>query len=558
MLAELAVELLQPLLMAKIINDGVMKQDFYVVATWGSIMVLFSLLAFGAGILNTYFASHASQCFGYDIRKSLFRKIQSFSYSQYSLFPTGSLMTRLTNDVQQLQNTVFMMLRIMARAPLLIIGGLLMSFIVHPKLALFLAVVVPILFLFLLWIKKRGRKMFNVVQNKLDQVNNVMGENLDGMKLIRAFRRSDYEVNRFNQASDKLKKRTASVLRLMEVTMPTLLLLMNITIVCILWYGHQELVLGSANVGEIVAIVNYSTRITSSLSVFSFIIVAFSRAQASAQRINDVLQTTNQMEDSKHSFYAKINGEVSFNHVGFHYEGVDTWVLKDISFTVKSGQTVAILGGTGSGKSTLMNLIPRLYDTSEGAIFIDGVNIREYKQQDLRNQIGIVSQESMLFTGTVKDNILWGKRDATDDEIIAACKDAQIYTFVERLSEGLHTVIGQKGVNLSGGQRQRLSIARALIRKPSILLFDDSTSALDVRTEKQLLRALRNYKSTKIIVTQKISTARNADLILLLEDGKKVAEGTHEHLSKTSMLYQEILQSQLEERMNQNVMETTK
>lgn len=400
--------------------------------------------------------------------------------------------------------------------------------------------------------------MFNVVQNKLDQVNNVMGENLDGMKLIRAFRRSDYEVNRFNQASDKLKKRTASVLRLMEVTMPTLLLLMNITIVCILWYGHQELVLGSANVGEIVAIVNYSTRITSSLSVFSFIIVVFSRAQASAQRINDVLQTTNQMEDSKHSFYAKINGEVSFNHVGFHYEGVDTWVLKDISFTVKSGQTVAILGGTGSGKSTLMNLIPRLYDTSEGAIFIDGVNIREYKQQDLRNQIGIVSQESMLFTGTVKDNILWGKRDATDDEIIAACKDAQIYTFVERLSEGLHTVIGQKGVNLSGGQRQRLSIARALIRKPSILLFDDSTSALDVRTEKQLLRALRNYKSTKIIVTQKISTARNADLILLLEDGKKVAEGTHEHLSKTSMLYQEILQSQLEERMNQNVMETTK
>lgn len=453
MMAELVVELLQPLLMSKIINEGVMERDFQVVAIWGSVMLLFSLLAFVAGIFNTFYASHASQRFGYDVRKSVFQKVQSFSYSQFSLFPTGSLMTRLTNDVQQLQNTMFMMLRIMVRAPLLIIGGLLMSFIVHPTLALFLAVVVPILFLFLLILKRKGSKMFKIVQDSLDQVNTVMGENLAGMKLIRAFQRRDYEVNRFEEASNELMKRTVSVLRLMEVTMPALLLLMNITVVCILWFGHKELSLGTANVGEVVAIVNYSTRITSSLSVFSFIIMAFSRAQASAQRLDEVLMTPINMADIKEQKnITTMKGEITFSNVGFRYEGTDKWALRNITFTVGAGQTMAILGATGSGKSILMNLIPRLYDTSEGSVSIDGVNIRDYRQESLRHKIGIVPQESLLFTGTVKENILWGNRDATDEEIIAACKDAQIYKTIEKLPGGLQSIIGQKGINLSGGK----------------------------------------------------------------------------------------------------------
>lgn len=559
MLTELVVELLQPLLMAKIINEGVMKNDLNVIATWGGIMVLLSLVAFLSGIFNTYYASHASQSFGFDIRKNIFEKVQSLSYSQFSLFPSGSLMTRLTNDVQQLQNTMFMLLRIMVRAPLLIIGGLLMAFIVHPKLALFLAVVVPLLFLFLLFVMNKGSKMFKVVQEKLDNVNNVMGENLAGMKLIRAFLRRKHEINRFEVANDELKKRTASVLRFMEITMPSLLLLMNIAIICILWFGNREITLGSANVGEVVAIINYSTRITSSLSVFSFIIMAFSRAQASANRLNEILHTPSDMSDSENlDLGQNIKGEISFENVGFKYQDQENWALKNISFTVKSGHTLAILGATGSGKTSIMNLIPRLYDTTVGDIRIDGINVRDVKQDVLRQQIGIVPQEALLFTGTIRENILWGKRHASDEEIIEACRDAQIYPMIHKLPKGMLTLIGQKGVNLSGGQRQRLSIARALIRKPSIMLFDDSTSALDVQTEKQLLKALQKYKSTKLIVTQKISTAIHADSIMLLEDGEKIAEGTHDYLKQHSPLYQKILQSQLEERRENYAVETNK
>lgn len=558
MLTELVVELLQPLLMAKIINEGVMVKDLRAIAIWGGVMILFSILAFVSGIFNTYYASHASQSFGYDLRKNLFQHIQSLSYSQFSIFPSGSLMTRLTNDVQQIQNTMFMLLRIMIRAPLLIIGGLLMAFLVHPSLALILTIVVPFLFLFLVFIMNKGSKMFGVVQEKLDNVNTVIGENLSGMKLIRAFLRKDYEEKRFNEENDILKVKTASVLRYMEVTMPSLLLLMNIAIVFILWFGNQKITGGSANVGEVVAIVNYATRITSALSVFSFIIMAFSRARASSARISEVLNTSSQLNDKEDSKHIKdLQGEIDFRQVSFRYEKQNTWALKNLSFTVRTGETMAILGSTGSGKSTIANLIPRLYDSTEGTVSIDGVDVGNFKQEELRQYIGIVPQEALLFTGSIKDNILWGNRAASDEDIISACRDAQIYDMVRRLPEQFSTKIGQKGVNLSGGQRQRLSIARALIRKPRILLLDDSTSALDVNTEKKLLSALKTYHSTKIIITQKISTAIRADKILILKDGEKVAEGTHEYLKKHSRIYQEILLSQNEGRKDFCVAKTT-
>lgn len=558
MLAELVVELFQPLLMAQIINEGVMKQNLHTVIIWGSIMIFFSLLTFVAGIFNTFYASHVSQSFSYDMRKALFQRVQSLSYSQFTLFPKGSLMTRLTNDVQQLQTTIFMLLRIMLRAPLMIIGGLVMAFVVHPSLAMFLGVVVPVMFVFLLFLLNKGGKMFKTVQQKLDHVNNVMSENLAGMKLIRAFRRSDYEINRFEEANQQLKERTASVLRFMEVTMPVLLLLMNITVICILWFGNKEIMVGTANVGEVVAIVNYSTKITSSLSVFSFLIVAFSRSKASASRITEILDTPADMSDSAtQQHVGPLQGEVTFDNVGFYYQDKARRALNKLSFTVKSGQTLAVLGATGSGKTTLMHLIPRLYDASEGEVRIDGINVKDYNQDFLRKQMGIVPQEALLFTGTIKENLLWGKHDASDADIQEACEHAQIYETIQQLPGQMDAIIGQKGVNLSGGQRQRLTIARAFIRKPSILLFDDSTSALDTKTEQKLLRELRSYQGTKIIVTQKISTAIHADRIMLLQNGEKVAEGTHDYLQQHSSLYRDLLKSQLEGRGESYVMETT-
>ncbi|MGM9923568.1 MAG: ABC transporter ATP-binding protein [Bacillus sp. (in: firmicutes)] len=559
MLAELAVELLQPLLMARIINEGVMKENLHTVIVWGGVMMLFSMLAFGAGIFNTLYAAHASQSFSYDARKQLFRRVQALSYSQFNLFQGGALLTRLTNDVQQLQMTVFIMLRIMLRAPLLVIGGLVMAFIVHPSLSIFLAFVVPVLFIFMVFMLNKGGKMFKIVQQKLDHVNNVMGENLAGMKLIRAFRRSGHEMDHFKAANEALKERTASALRFMEITMPVLLLLMNTTIICMLWFGNKEIMAGNANVGEVVAVINYATRITSALSVFTFLITIFSRSRASAARVDEILQTPAEMTDTDGAGSGHpLKGEITFRNVGFYYEDETRWALKNLSFTVKPGRTMAILGATGSGKSTIMHLIPRLYDTSAGSVLIDGVDVRDYPQKFLRRQIGIVPQEALLFTGTIKENISWGKADATDEEIKEACEHAQIATAIEQLPGGMDAVIGQKGISLSGGQRQRLTIARALVRKPSILLFDDSTSALDAKTEEKLLQALDSYHGTKLIVTQKISTASHADVILLLEDGEKAAEGTHESLKRQSALYQKLLKSQLEGRGELRAVETGK
>ncbi|WP_163100785.1 ABC transporter ATP-binding protein [Peribacillus alkalitolerans] len=545
MLTELAVELWQPLLMAKIIDEGILKNDMSVILAWGGFMVLLSLVAFVSGILNSFYAAHVSQSFGFDVRQHLFEKVQSFSYANFNKIPSSSLITRLTNDVTQIQNTVFMSLRIMMRAPLLIIGGLVMSFVVHPKLALLLAVVVPILFFFLIWFMNKGRRMFKVVQEKLDGVNSVMQENLAGMKLIRSFLRRNFEGDRFEDANLELMKHTASVLRVMEVTMPVLLLLMNFSILGVLWFGSIEVNTGGAEVGEVVAIVNYSMRITSALSVFTFIIMAFSRARASAERITDVLDTEVVMKDNGEGTEKEsILGTVEFQNVSFQYPDTSTYVLNDISFKAGAGETIAILGATGAGKTSLFQLIPRLYDVSEGTILIDQLDVRAWKQDSLRNAIGFVPQDSILFTGTVAENIRWGKDDANMDEIMQAAEDAQIADTIGKLPNEYETKIGQRGVNLSGGQKQRISIARALVRKPRLLLLDDSTSALDLRTEAKLLHALKNYSCTTLIITQKVSTAKSADQILLLEDGRLIEKGTHTELLDNSSLYRKIFESQ--------------
>jgi ATP-binding cassette subfamily B multidrug efflux pump len=545
MLTELVVELWQPLLMAKIIDEGIMKKDMETVQLWGSFMVGLSFIAFLSGILNSFYAAHVSQSYGYDVRSFLFEKVQAFSFSDFNKFSSASLITRMTNDVTQLQNTLFMSLRIMMRAPLLIIGGLVMAFVVHVKLALILAVVVPLLFFFLVYLMNKGGELFRKVQEKLDIVNSVMQENLAGMKLIRAFLRRNHETDRFLDANQQLMKQTTYVLRLMEVTMPILLLLMNVSILGVLWFGSIELNAGGAQVGEIVAIVNYATRITSALSVFTFIIMAFSRAKASADRITEVLDTEVILIDCVDALHeGPQSGSIAFQNVSFRYPGTQEYVLKDIHFTIQPGEVVAILGATGSGKTTLFQLIPRLYDVTEGAIMVDGKDVREYSQEALREAIGFVPQEAFLFTGTVKENILWGKETATMDELIEAAQDAQIHETIMKLPHTYETKIGQRGVNLSGGQKQRMAIARALVRKPKILLLDDSTSALDLKTEAMLLMALKKYTCTTLIITQKISTAMQADKILLLHEGEISAQGNHEALLKESPLYLRIWESQ--------------
>ncbi|NIK78608.1 ATP-binding cassette subfamily B protein [Paenibacillus castaneae] len=546
MLVELIVELLQPYIISRIIDYGIGHNDLSTVLNWGGVLIGCSIVAFTVGILSSFFASHVSQSFGFDLRERLYDKIQAFSFANFNRFPESSLITRLTNDVMQLQNTVFMSLRIMLRAPLLVIGSIVMAFIVQPKLALCLAAAVPFLAVFLLWVLKKGEGLFRSVQQQLDQVNSVMQQNLIGMRIIRVFVRMKHESKRFAHSSEMLMNRTVSALRLTETTMPIVLLVMNASVMAVLWFGRIELDNSGATVGEVVAIVNYATRTTAALSIMSMIVVNFSRARASAQRIEEVLITEIDLKDSidSHAVVKLRQGSISFENVSFQYPDSEQSVLRNISFEAKSGQTIAIMGATGSGKSSLVQLIPRLYDVQGGTITIDGIDNRQLKLEQLRKQIGYVPQDIMLFTGSVEQNIRWGKEDASLEEIIEAAKLAQIHETIMKLPEQYNTIVGQKGVNLSGGQKQRLTIARALVRKPIILLLDDSTSALDVKTEAALLSGLKHMNCTTLLITQKISSTAGADQILLLDEGELIAQGTHELLIKESSLYLRIYESQ--------------
>lgn len=546
MLMELAVELVQPLIIARIIDDGILQQDLSVVIRWGGVLIGCSIVAFAAGVTNSFYSSHVSQSFGFDVRKTLYDKVQAFSFTNFNRFPASSLITRLTNDVTMLQNTVFMSLRIMLRAPLLVIGSVILAFMVNPRLALVLIVSVPLIIFFLLFIMKKAGKLFKMVQERVDQVNKVMQENLVGIRLIKAFLRARHEMNRFRQSSQDLMENTVKALRLVEVTMPIILLLMNASIMVILWVGSMEVTADRASVGEVVAVVNYATRMTGALSIVTMIIMVFSRAKASGNRVGEVLETTVDLVDRDASeSYPIQQGSITFDDVTFSYPESDEKVLRNLSFSIKAGQRAAILGATGSGKSTLFQLIPRLYDVDEGEIRIDHQELTSFKLEDLRRQIGFVPQEAMLFTGSVKENIAWGDDKASFEEIKEAAMRAQIHDTIMNLPKQYDTKLGQKGVNLSGGQKQRLSIARALVRKPKILLMDDSTSALDMKTEAKLLEQLSDLSCTTIMITQKISTTMASDHILLLDEGELLAEGSHQELLTSSPLYLKIVESQI-------------
>lgn len=550
MLMELFVELIQPLIMAKIIDDGVRAQNQQMIIQWGAVLLILSFIAFLAGVINSYFSSHTAQSFAFDLRNALFEKIQSFTLATYQKFSTASLITRLTNDVTQVQTVLFMSLRIMLRAPLAVVGSIVMAFVVNAKLALFLVIGAPIIFLFLIFMVAKGVSYFGKVQKRVDRLNRVLQENLQAMRLVKAYLRGKYETSRFEQVASHLKVDTVKALRTMEYIMPVLLFVMNMSLLAVLWFGTKQVATGTAPLGDIVAIVNYAMRITGSFSMFAFIIIFYARAKASAERMTEVLAVDNEVESTSSSIVGASSdlklGELVFHNVSFQYPGTDATVLSNVSFQVKSGEKLAIMGATGAGKSTLLQLIPRFYDVTEGQIYVEGKDVQQWDLQELRDIIGYVPQQSLLFTGSIADNVRWGDTKAEMDEVLNATMQAQIHASVEDFPSGYDTRVGQKGVNLSGGQKQRLSIARALLRKGHILMLDDSTSALDVKTEQALWDALSEESATMLVVTQKIRTAKGADHILLIDEGKVVAYGSHEALLQTSELYQKIAISQQE------------
>lgn len=556
LLIELAVELVQPLIISRIIDHGIRQHAVSVAWIWGGVLMVSALAAFLAGIASSFFASHVSQGFGYDLRDKLYEKVQSFSYEVFNRFAASSLITRLTGDITVLQDVIFMCLRFASRVPLVVVGSVVMALVVHVKLGLLLTVTVPVLLAFVLWMIRKASALFRTVQRRTDHVNGLIQENLTGMRLIRVFVRMSHEIGRFEQRNRALREGTVAALKLTETTMPFLLFIMNAGIIAVLWFGRIEIADGGASVGEVVAVINYSLRTIGALSALSWIMSSLSRGAASAGRVREVLEENDPVGERENRAggasgadveeeAASIQGRIEFREVSFRYPGRDVMALERISFTAEPGQRIAILGATGSGKSSLVQLIPGMYEPTEGTILIDGTDLRELDRKRLRRAIGYVPQEVMLFSGTIRENIAWGREDATLDQIETAARQAQIHDTIERLPQGYETRLGQRGVNLSGGQKQRLSIARALIRRPAILILDDSTSALDVRTEAALLKEISRLSCTTLLVTQKISSTMTADLILLLDDGRLIASGKHEELLQHSELYRRICESQL-------------
>ena len=557
MVVEVAMDLMQPRLMQQIIDVGIAQLDMSVVVNTGLLMVALALLGAFGGSGNLVFGVIAAQGLGADLRSALYRKVQSLSFGNLDELETGQLVTRLTNDVTQVQEVVLIVLRIMVRGPLMLVGGLVMATITSPRLALLFLLLSPIVLGLLTWMIRKAHPMFGAVQRRLDSLNTVMQENLAGMRVVKAFVRADHEKQRFGATNYELMDRTIRATRLVSVVRPFMMLALNLGVVGAIWFGGIQVVQGDMSVGQIIAFVNYLLRTLFSLMMVGMLLIRVSRAEASADRILEVLNTEPKIKNMPGAagvFSAR--GRVAFEHVAFSYDGhSDDPVLQNIDFVAEPGQMVAILGATGSGKSSMIHLIPRFYEVTGGRVTIDGVDVRDVEKEALRRNIGIALQESVLFSGAIRDNILYGRPDATNDEVVEAARAAQAHRFIGEFPDGYDTVLGQRGVNLSGGQKQRIAIARALITEPAVLILDDSTSSVDVETEAKIQDALIGLMRgrTSFVIAQRISTVLNADKILVLDDGTIAAEGTHRGLMRSSPLYREIYESQLGNGVGANV-----
>ena len=549
MLLEVAMDLMQPALMSRVIDVGVANADKAYIVRTCVLMFVCALLGVTGGLGNMYFSTRAGYGFARDLRSDLYRRIQSFSFSDIDRFKTGSLVTRTTNDVTQIQNAFTNCIRMLVRAPFLCIGGVVMVLVLNAKLSLVVLAAIPFLAAMIVFLLKRGRPLFTSMQEKLDRVNTVMQENLSGIRVVKAFARADHEKAKFKVANDDLCDSTMRAMMMMSMAFPLINLIMNATMILMYAFGGSMVFHGELTPGEIMAFSNYIMQILMSLTMSSFMLMFLSRAGVSIRRVLEVLNTQSDIVDGPDADAAVTRGEVAFDHVSFAYPGQSGNVLSDITFTARAGETVAILGSTGSGKSTLISLIPRLYDASAGSVRIDGRDVRAYHLNTLRGAIGVALQESVLFTGTIEENLRWGDENASPEEIRHAAAIAQADPFVEKLADGYQTELGQRGVNLSGGQKQRLCIARALAKRPRILILDDSTSAVDLATEAEIQKGLRGAfgDMTVFIIAQRISSVMDADRILVMENGRVIDSGKHEELKKRCEVYREIVVSQLGE-----------
>ncbi|MGG4493898.1 ABC transporter ATP-binding protein [Brevibacillus reuszeri] len=547
---EALCDLLQPTIMSRIIDVGVAERDMDYVLRTGGLMLLITAIGAVAASVRNILATYVSQNFGAQLRSDLFSKVQSLSFDNLNKFDKASLVTRLTNDVNQVQVFVNGMMRIFVKAPLMCIGGLIMATQLNAKLAIVLAIVVPIVGLFIYLNMKIGFPFFLKVQQALDRVNGTMREYLSGVRVVKAFNRFDFEVGKFTTANQELQKKSVSATRVMSIFSPAIMLTVNLGIVAVLWLGGLGVEQGSIQVGHIIAFTNYMTQILFSLMLISMVFNMFVRAKASSGRIGEVFAEENQMtwKLNHPQKEGAEKGRIDFENVSFSYESKDGEpVLKQISFTCLPGETVGIIGSTGSGKSSLVGLIPRFYDVTDGTVRVDGQDVCEIDPKKLREKMAVVPQKTTLFTGTVMDNIRWGKDDATLEEVEKAATMAQAHDFIAATPEGYDTRVGQGGINFSGGQKQRLSIARALVKNPEILILDDSTSAVDVATEGKIKEALKTYAQglTCILIAQRITSVMDADKIVVVDNGEVVDIGTHEALLDRCKVYQEIFQSQI-------------
>ena len=546
---ETMFELIIPLIMADIIDVGVKYGDKAYIFQQGGLMLLCALLSLILGVGGSRFSAVCGQGLGAELRKAEYRKVQGFSFANTDRFRTSSLITRLTSDVTTIQNSVSTGLRPACRAPVMMVTAIVVSFFINAQLALVFLVAAPLLGVLLFLIIRKVRPMYTKMQGAIDQVNRIIQENLTAIRVVKAYVRKDYEIAKFEEGNLTLRNNSERAFRLAALNMPAMQLVMYATILCILWFGGQMIQVGSMEVGELTGFLSYVLQVLNSLMMISNVFLMFTRSLASGRRIMEVMDEKPDLNDDHAKDISVEKGEISFEHVSFQYqEGAEEQVLSDISFHIAPGQTVGIIGPTGSAKSTLVQLIPRLYDATRGVVRVDGRPVQEYPLRHLRDAIAMVLQKNTLFSGTVRDNLRWGKEDASQEEIEQACHIACVDEFIDRLENGYDTDLGQGGVNVSGGQKQRVCIARAILKKPKVLILADSTSAVDTATEAKIRQGLAECLpgTTKIIIAQRISSVAHADQIIILDDGKIDAIGTHETLLQTNAIYQDIYHSQRE------------
>lgn len=552
MILEVSMDLVQPSLMSRIVDDGIVGQDFGIILNLGIQMLIFTLLGCVGGILSGVFGNLAAQNFSNDLRKDAFAKVMKMSFQQTDKFTIGSLVTRLTNDITACQDFVGMALRMMVRTLMQFIGGIVMVLSINATFGYILLFTLPVQIVVIILVLRKGAPLFSVVQSKLDRVNSVVQENVSGARVVKAYTREDYEYDRFSKANDDLVSTNLRVQKLMALLVPILSILMNASVIAVIYIGGEPVRTAAegAQVGSIMAAITYITQILMSMMMIGMMFQQVTRATASASRIREVLEADPVIADGNFTGSTPENGTVEFRNVSFRYPGVQSGnVLSGVNFRVNKGETVAVLGATGCGKTSLVSLIPRFYDATEGEVLVDGVDVREYKLDELRHKIGFVLQKSELFSETIEQNIRWGDPDATDEEVKRAAEIAQADEFISGFTDGYKDMITEKGSSLSGGQKQRLSIARAIVKNPEILIFDDSMSALDLATDAKLQQTLREKLkgTTVIMIAQRVASVMRADKIAVIDNGTIVAFDNHNNLMKTCDVYRDIYNSQMRE-----------